>query len=194
MGVVRLRNASLCWQVKRRKMGVIGEPKQVKLFCAIISCDDDIKQKSFDILKEKLGEIDLISDVMPFDFSKYYNPEMGDNLKRFWFSFEKLISSADLSGIKVFTNSIEDSFAINNKRKINIDPGYITPANVILATTKDYSHRVYLGKGIYGEVTTIYQKNGYIKLPWSYPDYLSQVSVDFLLKARTKLKKQLRGN
>ncbi|MDR3306118.1 MAG: DUF4416 family protein [Endomicrobium sp.] len=173
-------------------MGAIGEPKQAKLFYGIISSNEEIKQKSFDILKEKFGEIDLTSDAMPFDFSGYYNSEMGANLKRFWISFRKLISAADLAEIKVFTNSIEDSFAVDNKRKINIDPGYITPANVILATTKDYSHRIYLKKGIYGEVTAIYQKNGYIKLPWSYPDYLSPVAVEFLLKARTALMYELR--
>ncbi|MDR2427604.1 MAG: DUF4416 family protein [Endomicrobium sp.] len=175
-------------------MSTIGKPKQVKLFCGIISADEEIKLKSFDFLKKKLGEIDLTSKVVPFDFSSYYNTEMGNNLKRFWISFEKLVLSSELASIKVFTNSIEDSFALDNKRRINIDPGYITPANVILATTKDYSHRIYLEKGIYGEVTTIYQKNGYIKLPWSYPDYLSQIAVDFLLKARIKLIKQLRGN
>jgi hypothetical protein len=175
-------------------MGTIGKPKHVKLFCGIISSDEEIKLKALDILKKKLDKIDLTSEVMPFDFSNYYNPEMGNNLKRFWISFEKLIFVSELASIKIFTNSIEDGFAIHNKRKINIDPGYITPANVILATTKDYSHRIYLEKGIYGEVTTIYQKNGYIKLPWSYPDYLSQTAVDFLLKSRTKLMKQLRGN
>ena len=95
---------------------------------------------------------------MSFDFSSYYNPEMGQNLKRLWISFEKLFFSSELASIKVFTNSLEDSFAVNCKRQINIDPGYITPANVVLATTKDYSHRIYLDKGIYGEVTTIYKK------------------------------------
>jgi hypothetical protein len=179
--------------IKRSKMGVIAEPKQVKLFCGIISSDEEIKQKSFEILEKKFGKIDLISGEMSFDFSNYYNPEMGADLKRFWVSFEKLISAADLADIKVFTNSVEDSFTVNNKRRINIDPGYITPANIILATTKDYSHRIYLSKGIYGEVTTIYKKNGYIKLPWSYPDYLSPIFVEFLLKARTDLIKQLRG-
>jgi hypothetical protein len=177
---------------QEEKMGIIGLPKKVKLFCGIISADEEIKQKSFLLLKEKFGQIDFISEIMPFDFSNYYNPEMGNNLKRFWISFGRLISRAELAEIKVFTNSIEDGFAIDSKRQINIDPGYITPANVILATTKDYSHRIYLDKGIYGEITTIYQKNGYIKLPWSYPDYLSSVAVDFLLKSRADLMRQLR--
>ncbi|GHT61356.1 hypothetical protein AGMMS50222_08230 [Endomicrobiia bacterium] len=173
-------------------MGIICAPKKAKLFCGIIFSNEEIKQKSFAMLEEKLGAIDFVSGVIPFDFSSYYNLEMGDNLKRFWISFEKLIYSGGLAEIKVFTNSIEDDFAVNNKRQINIDPGYITPANVILATTKDYSHRIYLDKGIYGEVTMIYKENRYKKLPWSYPDYLSDAMAIFLLKARTDLMKQLR--
>ncbi|MDR1523401.1 MAG: DUF4416 family protein [Endomicrobium sp.] len=168
-------------------MGIIGSPKKVKLFCGIIFSNEKVKQDAFSVLENKFGKIDFISDIMLFDFSNYYNPEMGENLKRLWVSFEKLILSSQLAGIKVFTNSLEESFAINSKRQINIDPGYITPANVILATTKDYSHRIYLDSGIYGEVTTIYKKNGYTKLPWSYPDYLSDTATKFLLEARQSL-------
>jgi hypothetical protein len=173
-------------------MGIVNQPKKAKLFCGIIYSNSKIKQKSFEMLEKKLGKISLISDVMLFDFSNYYFQEMGNNLKRFWIAFKILISTANLAEIKVFTNSIEDNFTVNNRRGINIDPGYITPANVILATTKDYSHRIYLAKGIYGEVTTIYKKSGYIKLPWSYPDYLSNIATRFLLKARMDLMMQLK--
>ncbi|OEG71424.1 hypothetical protein ATZ36_15005 [Candidatus Endomicrobiellum trichonymphae] len=173
-------------------MGTIGTLKKAKLFCGIISSSAKTEQKSLAALEKKFGEIDLTSSAMPFDFSDYYNPEMGDNLKRFWISFKKLITAADIAGIKNFTNSTEDSFAVNNKRRINIDPGYITPANVILATTKDYSHRIYLSDGIYGEVTVIYKKAEVVKLPWSYPDYLSNTATEFLLKARKNLIEHLR--
>jgi hypothetical protein len=173
-------------------MGVIGAPKKAKLFCGIISSNAEIEQKTLAALEKKFSEIDLTSAFMPFDFSYYYNPEMGNNLNRFWISFKKLITTADIAGIKIFTNSTEDSFAVNNKRQINIDPGYITPANVILATTKDYSHRIYLSGGIYGEVTAIYKKSEIAKLPWSYPDYFSNPATDFFLKARKDLMKQLR--
>jgi hypothetical protein len=173
-------------------MGTIGTLKKVKLFCGIISSGAKTEQKALATLEKKFGEIDLTSTVMPFDFSDYYNREMGNNLKRFWISFKKLITATDITWIKVFTNSIEDSFAVNNKRLINIDPGYITPANIILATTKDYSHRIYLSSGIYGEVTAIYKKAEVVKLPWSYPDYLSNQATKFLLKARKDLIEQLR--
>lgn len=173
-------------------MGVIGVPKKAKLFCGIISSDAEIEQKTLAVLEKKFSEIDLTSAAMPFDFSDYYNPEMGDNLNRFWISFKKLITASDIAGIKIFTNSAEDNFAVNNKRRINIDPGYITPANVILATTKDHNHRIYLSGGIYGEVTAIYKKTEVTKLPWSYPDYFSNSATEFLLKARKDLIKQLR--
>ncbi|MDR3275537.1 MAG: DUF4416 family protein [Endomicrobium sp.] len=175
-------------------MGIAGVQKKVKLFCGIIFSEEEIKQKSFMILEEKFGRIDLISNIIPFDFSDYYSLEMGCNLKRLWISFVKLIFAVDIAGIKVFTNFIESNFAINAKRRINIDPGYITPANVVLATTKNFSHRIYLADGIYGEVTTIYKKNNFIKLPWSYPDYLSKTATKFLLKSRIDLLKQLRSS
>jgi hypothetical protein len=175
-------------------MGKINADKLTKLFCAIISSNQEIEDKTLNILSEKFGKIDIKSSRMPFDYTAYYNEEMGENLMRFWISFEDLVFAGDLSDIKVFANSIEDSFAVNDKRTINIDPGYITQANVVLATTKNYSHRIYLSKGIYGEVTTIYKKReGFIKLPWTYPDYSTPVAKDFLLKSREKFLVQLKA-
>ncbi|MCL2143929.1 MAG: DUF4416 family protein [Endomicrobia bacterium] len=172
-------------------MGIIGAANMVKLFCGIISADDEITKKAFEELETKFGKIDIKSETVPFDFTSYYNSEMGGDLKRFWVSFESLIFADELAEIKIFTNAVEDGFAVNNKRRVNIDPGYLNPANVILASTKDFSHRIYLSKGIYGEVTVMYQKKDFIKLPWSYPDYLSAPAKKFLLEARAKLMRQL---
>lgn len=174
-------------------MGLIGTNKKVKLFCGILSTNDDIDRKSFVELEHKFGHIDLISAFMPFDYSDYYVKEMGNNIKRVWISFEKLIFADSISDIKIFTNSIEDSLSIDSKRNINIDPGYITQSNIILATTKNYSHRIYLSNGIYAEVTTIYsKKDGFIKLPWTYPDYLSTIAKEFFTKSRQTLLQQLK--
>lgn len=175
------------------KMGKINSAEKVKLFCGILSTDAEIDKKALSELEKKLGGIDLKSEIVNFKFSDYYNPEMGDNINRYWLSFEKLIFADEIADIKIFTNNIEDSFAKDGKRLINIDPGYLTQANVILATTKNFSHRIYLQKGIYAEVTTIYnKKEGFIKLPWSYPDYMSDTAKDFLLKARKKFLEQLK--
>ncbi|MDR2425763.1 MAG: DUF4416 family protein [Endomicrobium sp.] len=173
-------------------MGAIGSVNRVKLFCAIISADEKITKKAFEELEKKFGKIDITSEVIDFNFTSYYNQEMGNSLKRFWISFEKLVFADELASNKVFTNSIEDIFAINRKRCINIDPGYLNPANVILASTKDFSHRICLSKGIYGEVTLIYKKGDFIKLPWSYPDYTCTAAKNFFLQARAKLMRSLK--
>ncbi|MDR3048456.1 MAG: DUF4416 family protein [Elusimicrobiota bacterium] len=174
-------------------MGKIGSAEKVKLFCGILSTDENIDKKALSELEKKLGGIDAKSEVMNFKFSDYYNLEMGSNIKRYWISFKNLIFADEIADIKIFTNDIEDSFAKDGKRLINIDPGYLTQANVILATTKNFSHRIYLQKGIYAEVTTIYnKKDGFIKLPWSYPDYMSAPAKDFLLKVRKNLLGQLK--
>jgi hypothetical protein len=171
---------------------IVNMSKKVKLFCGIIFSNEEVKQKSFVFLEKRFSKIALISNVIPFNFSDYYNIEMGHNLKRLWVSFINLIFASDIVNVKIFTNFIEKKFTINSKRQINIDPGYVTLANVILATTKDYSHRIYLRDGIYGEVTTMYKNNNFVKLPWSYPDYLSKVAMEFFLKLRTDLLKQLK--
>ena len=173
-------------------MGQIGTGNTVKLFCGIIYADDNIKKQAFEMLTERFGKIDIESETVDFSFTQYYNPEMGEGLKRCWISFDALIPAGNLPEIKIFTNETEDFFAASGKRRINIDPGYLNPANVILASTKDFSHRIYLSGGIYGEVTLIYKKEDFVKLPWSYPDYTSPAAKSFLLKARSKLMIQLK--
>ncbi|MDR1511711.1 MAG: DUF4416 family protein [Endomicrobium sp.] len=178
--------------VFRGGMGIISNPEKAKLFCGVIYCDEVVRRKSFIMLEEKLGKIDLTSNVVNFDFSNYYNPEMGNGLRRFWISFEELISVDRLAKIKIFTNFTENSFALDGRRQINIDSGYVSLANIILATTKNYSHRVYISSGIYAEVTMMYKKGRFVKLPWTYPDYLSKTATEFLLKVRSCLAMQLK--
>jgi hypothetical protein len=168
-------------------MGEVKDAHKVKLFCGIIYSGEEIKRGALDALERRFGKIDAQSETVNFDFTRYYNPEMGDNLKRFWVSFENLILPDKLAKIKIYSNSLEESFAVCSKRRVNVDPGYISPSNVVLATTKNYSHRIYLSEGIYAEVTTIYRKEGYVKLPWSYPDYMSKTAADFFIKARNIL-------
>ena len=166
-------------------MGTINEPNKVKFFFGLIFNDGFNIKEIYELLEKKFNnKIDIYSQVIDFSFTKYYNKEMGETLKRQWISFETLLSPELLAEIKVETNNIEDSYAKAANRVVNIDPGYITPANVILASTKDFSHRIYLSKGIYAEVTTIYRKEGFTKLPWTYPDYFCPTATNFILKAR----------
>ncbi len=125
-------------------------------------------------LNRKFGEIDFESQIIDFNFTAYYEKEMGKNLKRRFLSFKNLIKPEELPGIKTYTNNLEERFRMltgSPCRNINLDPGYITCAKLVLATTKDYFHRIYLEKGIFAEITLCFRKGDFEAFEWTYPDY-----------------------
>lgn len=152
-------------------MGKIKEPLLSKLFVGMISNSQNLFILVQNKLKKRFGPIDFESKILPFDTTDYYQKEMGENLVRKFISFEKLIMREKIAKIKNITNKIETFFSIKNKRQINLDPGYLTLHSVILVTTKDYQHRIYLQNGIYAEVTLCYKNGTYIPNLWTYPDY-----------------------
>ncbi|MCK4673503.1 DUF4416 family protein, partial [candidate division WOR-3 bacterium] len=173
-------------------MAEIKESKKVLLLIGLIFVKDFELDKVLNELKNDLGNILMKSNTIPFTHTIYYNKEMGDKLMRQWIVFEKLITSDILVKVKHTTNDIEKKY-LNDKngRKINIDPGVLTLSNLILASTKDYSHRIYLGKGIYAEVTLIYKNKTFNPLEWTYPDHQEKIAIEFFEKAREILKQRL---
>jgi len=137
---------------------------------------------------EGLAPIDVESEEIPFDFTDYYDEELGSELKRKWVSIDKKIPENELVPLKHTSIEWERELAINNKRTINCDPGGISRSRVVLVTTKNYSHRIYLGNGIYGEVTLLYKNKHFQPLEWTYPDYRSNTFIKFALKCREKLR------
>lgn len=174
-------------------MGKIQVVKPVKLICGLISNDEALFFDVKDRLQRKFGRLDFESELIDFNFTDYYRDELGENLKRSFVSFTKLVDPDRLKEIKLFSNKIEDSFKIAGKRMINIDPGYVDLAKLVLASTKDFSHRIYLGKGIYAEVTLIYKHNNYCCLDWTYPDYRSKVYIETFKHIRGTYKGQIEG-
>ena len=136
------------------------------------------------VLDEKFGNIVFSSNEMKFDYTDYYNSEMGDELFKKFFAFENLIKQNGLNLIKLSTNDIEDIFSLNSKRQINLDPGYLNLSKVVLASCKDFSHRIYIGKKIFAELTLSYVKGKYTFLPWTYPDYKSDEYLEFFYSMR----------
>ena len=117
---------------------------------------------------------------------------MGDNLNRQWVAFNDLILPDTLVELKHKTNETEKKYLNKNGgRMVNIDPGAISLSNLILASTKNYSHRIYLGKGIYAEVTLIYKQKHFMPLDWTYPDYREETALLFFTEAREVLKQKL---
>ncbi len=153
-------------------MGIPRKPKPAKLFMSLITSEDNIIRKAMGDLSNIYGEIDFISEKLPFNFTDYYKREMGENLFRHFITFKDLIPMESLPDIKNETNRLEMKYASSDgNRRLNIDPGYICPSHVILATTKGYTHRPYLRDGIYADLTLIFRNKSFRPLDWTYPDY-----------------------
>jgi hypothetical protein len=174
-------------------MGRIGVPKLVKLVISLIASDDLLLHKVMEVLVRGFGEIDFTSDMLPFNLTDYYTEEMGERLIRRFITFHPLIPRESLVGIKRETNEIEETYSVEGKRRINIDPGYISAEHLILATTKGYTHRPYLGEGIYADLTLIYKRGAFQPLEWTYPDYASPKMRELLTHLRKRYIRDLKG-
>jgi hypothetical protein len=173
-------------------MGTIKLPAPVKLMIAVMSAPGTPADKARSRLVDRFGPTDLSYGPVPFSWTDYYEPEMGKGLFKSYYSFQKYIDRSEIPAIKIFTNNLESEFASEGKRSINCDPGYIARDKLVLASTKDFYHRMYLSDGIYGEVTLHYRKGEYRFFSWTYPDYREQDFLDFLESARALLVRDLR--
>lgn len=159
--------------------------KPARLICALLARNPALLSQAQPALSTRFGTIILHSDPIDWNFSSYYEPEMGKDLIRQWLLFEPSVNPADLALFKKETIAIEHHFLdAAGKRTVNIDPGILTLHNLVLATTKDYSHRICLDQGIYAEVTLVFHKGKYEPLNWTYPDYKTTTCQNFLLNAR----------
>lgn len=165
----------------------------VKLIIGFIFKDEGVSDKAKIILVKRFGNIDYESEPIAFTHTDYYKEEFGDNLKRSFISFENLISPRGLAQIKNITNIIERRLSKRGSRLINIDPGYLDMAKLILASTKDYRHRIYLGKGIYAEVTLFYRGKSFMPWEWTYPDYKTADYIAIFNQIRGIYVKQIKG-
>ena len=164
----------------------------VKLIFSLFAKDAAIVNETIKNLSSSYGQPDFISAIVPFDYTDYYGAEMGDNLVRRFLSMEGLIRPEDLPDIKLATNEIEEKLSSNSKRTINIDPGYMSKAHLILATGKSYTHRPYLRDGIYADLTLVYQGKKFCSFPWTYPDYADEKQLLMLSKIRERYLLQLK--
>lgn len=169
------------------------EALQVKLIFSIFAPAGDLINDTINRLSTLYGQPDYVSGLISFDYTDYYGPEMGPKLVRRFLSMEKLIRPETLPDIKLSTNAIEEESMWGNHRKINIDPGYLSQAHLILATGKGYTHRPYLRDGIYADLTLIYQGKKFCTLPWTYPDYADEKQLLMLGAIRSRYLLQLRN-
>jgi hypothetical protein len=173
-------------------MGQITRPPKALLFFGILHSPSVEFETLRMRLEKTFGAVILKSDSFPFLETEYYCCEMGEELVRIWIGFDNLIEPDQLVDIKHTCNSIEqEGYSISGKRKVNLDPGYITLGKVVLASTKNNQHRIYLGRGIFGEVTLRYRRKSFEPWEWTYADYRRKEAIQFFIQLRIILKKYL---
>lgn len=165
-------------------MGKIKKNLPVKLVCGMLFRREKDKTLVLESMRRRFGPLDFESESVPFTQTGYYDEEMGSGLLRKFISFGKLIAPDKLASIKLITNSLEDSLSTGGRRRVNLDPGYLELAKLVLASTKDFSHRIYLGKGIYAELTLFYRSGAFRPLEWTYPDYRTKWCIETMDKIR----------
>ncbi|MHB0859545.1 MAG: DUF4416 family protein [Anaerolineae bacterium] len=175
-------------------MGTISQPAPVKLVMPMLSADPALLALAEETLAGAYGSVDYRSATLPFNHTAYYQAEFGTGLLRRFLTFRDLVDPGRLAAIKRHTNSLEAMWSGDTgQRRINLDPGYLTQAKLVLASTKNHAHRVYIGQGIYAEVTLMFRAGGISVLPWTYPDYRSEEYHEILLAIRRIFTQQIKA-
>lgn len=173
------------------------EPEPVKLIVGMLAFDVSLFADAEVELARHYGEVEAASAAVDFNFTDYYRSTMGEGLKRKFIVFTDLVDPGRLAEIKLLTNRIENEIGSRfthhdsrmtplTRRPINLDPGYLCGSRLVLASAKDFAHRIYLSQGIYAEVTLIFRDKSYQPLEWTYPDYRVSEHISFFNEVRRR--------
>ena len=174
-------------------MGKINQALPVKLIVGVLTYNTELLPETEKELTALFGAIDARSEIFPFDWTGYYDKEMGSPLYRRFFSFAGLIEAPAVVDAKIAANELEASMAEKYpgvERPVNLDPGYLEQAKIVLASTKNFFHRIYIDRGIYAEVTLHYQDKKWKSFPWTFPDYGSEKYHPFFTALRESYRRQ----
>ena len=178
-------------------MGRVHEAEPVKPFCAMLAGEKEWLDLAVRCLAESLGVVESVSEDWSFGSTDYYEGQMGPGLVRRIVSFRDLMDPAEIATWKLFANGLERRLAARieggPERPVNLDPGYVACSKLVLATTKNYTHRMYLGRGIYAEVTLRWRGGRFDPLEWTYPDYRTERYRDFFARVRERYMEQRHG-
>lgn len=174
-------------------MSTPKDPDAVKLVASLFSPEERILEEVILALQAAHGPTDWVSPPLYFDRTRYYEKEMGWPLHRRFASFKRLIRPEAIVEVKLQTNELEKRYLQEGRRKVNIDPGYVALERLVLATGKNYTHRMYLSKGIYADLTLVFHQGSFQTLAWTYRDYADSVVIGYFNDLRERYKNQLRG-
>jgi hypothetical protein len=166
-------------------------PPPGKLIFGLIYRESTLARSCWEALERLAGPWDYISAVTAFCFTDYYEQEMGAPLLRRWGCSRSLVPQDQLAAIKLKTNELESRWLVAGRRQINVDPGILSAERLVLATGKNFSHRIYLGFGVFGDLTLIYSKGSYRPLAWTYPDYQTPEAIAMFNILRSRYRMQI---
>lgn len=172
-------------------MGAVRKYPPVKLIAAVTLSDQSLWPSLQERLERLFSPVEHASPWYQFHHTDYYLAEMGEALRKRMVAFQDLVLAEQLPDFKLATNSLEQEYSRENRRRANIDPGYIAAPRLVLATTKDFSHRLYLGKGIFGDLHLKYIDGKFQPQDWTYPDYREEMVLSFFLEVRRNYMEQL---
>lgn len=167
-------------------------PEPVKFLLAITSNQEKMATTVLNEFKTDFGIVDSQSGVFPFNHTNYYEKEMGSGLSKEFYSFKVINEPEYLAQMKIKATEIEGNSLTGGNRTVNIDPAYLELSKLVVASSKNFSHRIYIGKGVFGDIQLQYRAAKFIGNPWTYPDYLTSQSLSFFTKVRTIYQSQLK--
>jgi hypothetical protein len=172
-------------------------PESLKLVMSVLISGRELEGEVLGALELEIGNLDLVSQRLAFEHTDYYSAEMGPGLLRRMVSFRELVHPGRLVELKLRARAMEDLFrGQEGNRRVNLDPGLLGHAQLVLATHKPHAHRIYLDRGVYAELTLIFRQGSFRPLLWTYPDYASEPLLGWLHRVRELYlwqRRQLRG-
>jgi len=163
------------------------KPPKGRLIVSIIYNSMDGLSDALKLLEKQFGRVQCETIEISYA-SKDYTEEMGERLQRRFYSFEKMVERDRLPEIKALCHKIEKQFGDLVRdyafRTVNIDPGILTPDNVVMASHREFNHRIYLGEGVFGELTLVYSRGRFVRLAWTPAEFCEGEAIDFFLRVR----------
>jgi hypothetical protein len=190
LGVFSIRSA-LAVSLRGPELSIPTAPEPAQLIVSVLTPQREAVEMAQSLLVSDLGPVEEEIGPLAFPYTSYYDAEMGSGISRWIWSFERMIDRAEIVRIKCLTNEIEQAAAVGGKRRFNLDPGLLTLGNFVLATGKNNAHRIYLGKGIFADLTLIFRSKTYNPLEWTYPDYADPELIRILNRLRESYKCKL---
>ena len=168
-------------------MAIIRDVLPVKPVCAVTFAPNTVLSEVIEKLEELLGPVEDRTEVFKFSFTGYYSNEMGQDLKKIFMSFKELVHPSRLAELKNASNVLEKTWQSGDNRSVNIDPGYVTAAKLVVASAKDFAHRIFIGDGIYADLQLQYRDNKFRTQHWTFPDYQTETALLFFKNVRQRL-------